>query len=271
MSAWPLLLVLGAVPWQAQDAAARAARLESLRALPPGERVVAISEGFLGVPYQLSPLGEGEGRDPDPLERFDRVDCLSMVEQTLAMAFAPSPGDVGVLLQRIRYVDGKVSWASRNHLMEAQWLPNNVRLGVLREVTRELGGAQTVRAQKVLTEVTWDTRSGRALQLEPSERALGTYDFDLLPVDFALERLRQAKPGLLVVMVRKDRPHEVTRITHVGLLVQTSRGPALRHASRTFHKAVDELLEKYLERNLGYGRWTIEGIRVFEPVAPGSP
>ncbi len=52
------------------------------------QRVEAISELFLGVPYKLGALGEGPGGefDRDPLIRFDAFDCTTFVETVMALA-----------------------------------------------------------------------------------------------------------------------------------------------------------------------------------------
>jgi hypothetical protein len=77
---------------------------------------------------------------------------------------------------------------------------------------------------------------------------------------------------LILVVVRADKPSLVTRVSHVGVLVQSPKGPVLRHASRSFKKVIDEPLAHYLSRNLDFAAWTIEGLAVFEPLeAPATP
>ena len=71
-----------------------------------------------------------------------------------------------------------------------------------------------------------------------------------------------------MVVVRADRPSLVTRVSHVGVLVQSAKGPMLRHASRSFKKVVDEPVSRYLTRNLDFAQWTIEGLALYEPVLP---
>ena len=66
-----ILALLLSVGWVGAPAAERDAKVAELRAHALSERVVAISEGFLGTPYVLSALGEGTGRDPDPRSRSD--------------------------------------------------------------------------------------------------------------------------------------------------------------------------------------------------------
>lgn len=260
-----LLLVLAAAPWSSMGEAQRADAMAALRELPMRERLLKASEGFLGTPYVLSPLGEGEGRDPDPLLRLDAVDCVTLVEQSLALSTAPGPEALLPTLTALRYADAP-SWESRLHVMEAQWLPEQVRRGRLRDVTRAYGGERTRRVAKVLTEATWSEKGARALALPKAHQPLGTFEFDLIPADDAAALLAKAPAGLVVVVVRADRPWLVTRVSHVGVLVQTPKGPALRHASRSFKRVVDEPLGRYLGRNLDFGKWTVEGLALFEPL-----
>jgi hypothetical protein len=174
------------------------------------------------------------------------------------------------VLNRVRYQGEVPSYAERNHVMEAQWLPHNLQKGYLRELTLELGGKAVRRVEKVLTADTWAQSAGQALALPPASQPLGTFGLDIIPVARAAAALAQAPAGAVVVVVRADRPRQVTRISHVGLLVFKQGKPWLRHASRTFKKVADEELQSFLKRNLDFASWTIEGLAVFEVQAPGG-
>lgn len=265
------LLAAGPPTWVSLDDAGMAERERTLAAEPLPQRLVDASAGFLGTRYAVSPLGEGEGKDPDPLVRFDAVDCQTMVETVLALSLTPSPEALVPLLSRIRY-DGSPAWAHRRHVFEAQWLPQNVAQGLVRDVTRQYGGEATRTVKKKLDARTWKEKSAKALDLPKEARPLGEFSLDLVPADDAVEKLAHAPSGLVVVVVRADRPWLVTRVSHVGFLVQGPDGPLLRHASRSFGKVVDEPLAHYLERNLDYGSWTVEGLALYEVVgAPKGP
>ncbi len=263
-----LLLVLSAAPaWSSMGDAQRADAMSALQALPTlRERLLRATEGFVGTTYVTSPLGEGSGPDPDPLVRWDAVDCVTMIEQSLALSTA-TPENLVPALTALRY-DGPPTWENRLHVMETQWLPENVRRGYLKDVTAQYGGVKTRKVKKVLTAATWKEKSGAGLALPVAKQAKGTFEFDLIPAEVAAGLLRQAPAGLLVVVVRADRAWLVTRISHVGVLVQTAKGPMLRHASRSFKKVVDEPLARYLTRNLDFGQWTIEGLALYEPQLP---
>ncbi len=247
--------------------AERDQRVASVHGAPLSERVTTLSESFLGTPYLLSPLGEGQGHDPDPLIRYDAVDCVTLVEEVMALSLAPDAASRLAWLNRVRYA-GAPAWETRKHIMEAQWLPQNIADGLLVDVTSRYGGAKTKRVTKSLTEKVWREKAAVALGLPASAQPLGTFALDIVPADDALKALAAAPSGLVVVVVRADRPKAVTRVSHVGFLVQTPKGPVLRHASRSFHRVTDEPLAHYLTRNLDFAKWTIEGLALFEVTEP---
>lgn len=262
-----LTLSLSAAPWSSMGEAQRADAMSKLKELPTmRERLLAATDGFVGTPYVLSPLGEGSGHDADPLIRFDAVDCVTMIEESYALSTA-EPANLVPALTALRY-DGAPSWENRLHIMESQWLPVNVKRGVLKNVTADFGGAKTKKAKKVLTEATWKLKNGAGLELPEDRQTKGTFELDIIPAADANALLKNAPAGLLVVVVRADRPTQVTRVSHVGVLVQSPKGPMLRHASRSFKKVVDEPLSRYLSRNLDFGAWTIEGLALYEPLLP---
>jgi len=105
-----------------------------------GERVASIAQLALGTPYAADPLGEGPGApyDADPIMDLTRADCVTFVEQVMALAAASSYREAFDTLQRIRYRDGKAAFEKRNHFMIADWVANNT---FCRDVTGQLGVA----------------------------------------------------------------------------------------------------------------------------------
>lgn len=261
-----VVALLAAAPtWAALDEAGREAAIAALKDEPMPGRVARAAEGFLGTRYQVSPLGEGTGRDFDPLVRFDAVDCLTLVEQALALSVTPTAGGLIGLLNQLRY-SGEPSWDTRNHVMEAQWLPANQARGLVRDVTRQWGGAATLRVTKRLTAATWRAQAKRGLELPEAAQPRGEFALEIIPAAKAVATLAKAPTGLVVVVVRGDRAGVVTRVSHVALLVQGPKGPMLRHASRSYRRVVDEPLARYLARNLDFASWTIEGFALYEPL-----
>lgn len=245
-----------------------------LKAAEPGasldQRLLHVSERFLGTPYVASPLGEGSGVDPDPTFRTDAVDCLTFVEETMALSLARQDSEVPSLLEHIRYASTPV-YEDRNHLMEAQWLPNNIRKGFLEDVTRRYGGEDTVQVHKVLTARTWTSKSSQELMLPKDRQPVGTFSLNIIPLDRLLAHARQVPSGTIMVIVREDLPFKATRITHLGFVVQKGKRTWLRHAARNgFHRVVDEDLETFLARNSRYTKWKVTGMSLFQAHRPAE-
>ncbi len=246
-----------------------------LKAAEPGtslhQRLLGVSARFLGTPYLNSPLGEGSGVDPDPTFRMDAVDCLTFVEETLALSLARRDDEVPTLLERLRYANTPV-YEDRNHLMEAQWLPNNIRKGFLVDVTRRYGGEDTVQVQKTLTARTWTSRSSQELKLPKERQPLGTFTLNVIPLDRVLAHARRIPSGTIMVIVRDELPLKATRITHLGFVLQKGKRTWLRHAARNgYGRVVDEDLETFLARNSRYTKWKVVGVSLFEARHPSEP
>ena len=260
------------VVWASLNAQERAAFISGDASLPLRDRLLRVSERFLGTPYIHSPLGEGSGVDPDPTFRLDAVDCLTFVEQAMAMSMATSETDVTGLLERLRYASSP-TYEDRNHLMEAQWLPNNQRKGFVVDVTRRYGGEDTVRVQKTLTPVTWTSRSSLALGLPKERQPRGTYTLNMIPLDRVMTHARTVPSGTILVVLRDDLPLKATRVTHLGFVVQKGRRTWLRHARRGVDgngRVVDEDLETFLARNAKYDKWRVSGVSLYEPRYPDA-
>jgi len=232
------------------------------------ERAVWASERLLGARYVLSPLGEGEGPDPDPRFRLDAFDCVTFVETAVALGNAATAAEAARLLDDIRY-DGPPDYAHRDHYVEAQWLPANLRKGWLAEATREIAGPLAARAEKRLTAAGWKAaeRAGRVLpDLPPERRPLGTFAFDLVPLARVPEIARRIPPGTVLLVVREDRPWRPYRVTHMGLVVAGPAGERLlRHASDApgALRVRDERLDRFLARNARYGGWPVSGVSLY--------
>ena len=243
------------------------ARIEALLASVQGRsleaRVLGLSEQLVGTPYAHSPLGEGEGQDPDPRLRLDRVDCLTFVETVMALALSSSEEDVLHVLDSIRY-RGRPGYAERNHLMEAGWLPSNAAKGFVRDVTVQLGGEGVLPEAKVIGPEAWASTTARALALPPEARLTGRFPLSVLPADQVAARAARWPSGTLLLVVREDAPWRITRVSHLGFVVQRGGRTYLRHATRGWKDGVvDEDLSHLLARHARY-TWKVQGVSLWE-------
>jgi len=250
--------------WVDLDDPGRTEAMAELRSLPLSGRLLRASERFLGTPYGISPLGEGEGVDPDPRLRWDRVDCVTLVEETMAVALARSAASLLDVLDHIRYRGGVPTYATRNHLMEAGWLQANAEAGFVRDITRAVGGADAVDGVKVLGTEAWSSPLGVSLALPPAAQSTGAFGFGLLPLDKVLVHAPSFPDGTLLVVVREDGADRVTRVSHVGLVVHRDGQTFLRHATtRSPERVVDEELGHFLAHHRTLP-WKVVGVSLWE-------
>jgi hypothetical protein len=250
-------------------AAVRAARAEDALA----ERLRLVSEPFLGAPYAVSPLGEGEGTDPDPRIRYDAFDCTTFVETTMALALADDIDDAKRLLDVIRYRGGQPGFLARRHFPEAEWLPELRELGFLADTTRAVGGDEVVLEHKRLDLTAWERRKRPSVLELPGERIpIGTFSLDVWPLAAARKGHARIPPGTLLNLVRVDFRSVPVRVSHQGLVIEKGGELYLRHAAdRMFHSVVDEPLEKFFARMQQYSKWPVAGVNLARVTAPPTP
>jgi hypothetical protein len=109
------------------------------------KRIMHLARKNLGQPYELYLLGElpFETYDPQPLYCLGKSDCLVFVEHMYAMALSHDWTEFMRVLQRIRYHDGHIGVATRNHYTEADWNQSNRWL--VTEITGKLAGSTAVK------------------------------------------------------------------------------------------------------------------------------
>lgn len=107
--------------------------LEAKKISDSGERVIFISEKFLGTKYGRTNIGR-----PNIPEKFvanlREVDCVTILEYILALTNAENFQNWLDKLQIIRYQDGLVSYQTRNHYM-INWLEENSKQGYISDIT----------------------------------------------------------------------------------------------------------------------------------------
>ncbi|HXG01241.1 MAG TPA: N-acetylmuramoyl-L-alanine amidase-like domain-containing protein [Bacteroidota bacterium] len=121
---------------------------------PIGEVVAAIGLSFLGAPYAAHTL---EVPGPERLVvNLREFDCVTFVESVLAIARCITQGTMSWdeftrQLTLIRYRDGEIAgYPSRLHYF-SDWIDNNERKRVVRNVTQELGGVVLAKTINYMT------------------------------------------------------------------------------------------------------------------------
>ena len=151
------------------------ARAGALKSLPIGERVAAVGRVMCGTPYKSFTL-EIDDRIEAPSVNLTGLDCWTFFEAALAFArMLDEPRDhwtPQTLLKYIeldRYRGGQCtgSYLSRLHYLE-DWIHDNDRRGLVKDLTRELGGISAPHAADEMQKA-W--RSYRYMRNNPDLRA----------------------------------------------------------------------------------------------------
>lgn len=203
------------------------------------KRIAAIGRRNIGQPYKLNLLGEYpyELHDTLPMFSLDQSDCTVFAENTYAMALSESWEEFFWMLQRIRYKDGVVGVATRNHYTEVDWNINNRWL--LTDVSAMMPGAAyydlTVdRAEFLKTR----HHTQRSIPVQQSHEAY-------VPVEFALQALAQMNEGDMVNVISLRNGRHM--VTHVGLVVLDAQGRRqLLHSSEPAVR--EESMESFIIR-----------------------
>ncbi len=211
------------------------------------DRFLEASGLLLGIPYANGPLGEGDpgGIDPDPRADLRRADCVTFLEESLALALAAPrrAGDYLGILDAIRYEGAEVGFAARNHYMMRDWVPANAWL--VDDVTSIVGAGKTRTIRKTIDRAAFLREQGAAPR--PGVDGAGTIEFAAIPTaELAAVGDRLRSGDLLLWVAKKDG----IDIAHTGMVVRDPKNgsPLHRHASSKAAKALDEPLFDYAKR-----------------------
>ena len=177
------------------------------------KRIAAIGRRNIGQPYRLNLLGEFpfQAHDLLPMFSLDHSDCTVFVEHTYAMALSRSWDEFFWMLQRIRYRDGIIGVATRNHYTEVDW--NVANHWLVTDISAELAGpngpsyTMTVDRAAFLKKV---HHTDASIPVETTRQAYVPKD----GLAAVLGRLREGD-NVNVVSTTKGQ----TLVTHVGLVV----------------------------------------------------
>ncbi len=206
----------------------------------PLKRLLLLARKNLGQPYEIYCLGEFpfELYDSDPLYRLDRSDCVTFTEHMYSMALAKDWPSFFKNLMRIRYKNGEISVATRNHYTAADWNPNNAWL--FEDLTQKLG----------VETLTYRMRVDRARMLKKSFGVIRKIPVEIYPLVYIPRKaLPKAYPMLKdgdIIEVVKGKGSG-RWVGHVGLFVRGPKGePHFLHSSAP--KVREESLPGYVER-----------------------
>jgi len=214
------------------------------------KRLDYFSKLLLGRPYKLGPMGEGhlDTKDDKPLVYLDSVDCVTYLENVVALAMAKSEKSLYRQLQRLRYKGGKVSYVTRKHYLLADWVGEGKYAKVIPmenevTITRTMPKVEFFKTRNV-------KYSGKDTQL----------NIRYIPLNKAIEMAKNPYKGSMKVLgMGIVGTADNIDVTHTGFVIFTpGQKPILRHASSIKKQVVELPLAEYL------GTRKVLGITLFK-------
>ncbi len=219
------------------------------------ELMLTVGKFFLGKPYRAGTL---ERRGPEHLVvNLREFDCMTFIENVVGLAQQmksrrKSFQAFRTFLQRIRYRQGKVrGYASRLHYF-SDWIHDNRKKDILRDITAEIGGRSLKKKMTFMTahpDLYPQLKDKRKLRsMKSIEERVSKRSFHFIPKeDFKPSESRIEDGDLIAITTNR----EGLDVQHVGLAAKVKSQIHLLHASSTEGKVVlsRKTLYRYLMEN----------------------
>lgn len=229
--------------------------LEQIREQNFGDTLTAIGKTFIGTPYVAKTLEIGEKESL--VINLQGLDCTTYVENVLAFGCLLSSGkrsldDFARILEIIRYKDGELNgYPSRLHYF-SEWIANNDKKGLVKDITAELGGKALTKDINFMSThrelYPFLASEDNFLKIKASERYLNDRPIHVLAKDKIASQEHLMQPGDIVALATSI---EGLDVTHTGFAIRMPDGRIhLLHASSANAKVeISELpLADYLKK-----------------------
>jgi hypothetical protein len=206
------------------------------------DRMVYYSERFLGAPYVLECEAEGEyGRyETQPLMNLKQLNCMTFCEIVMALALSDFYEEMFNVLQHIRYRQGIISMATRNHYTMVDWLPAND--WCLQDVTKQVGGKDVVASTRTISHQKFFKGKGiQDLPMICPDRTVTRY---YIPLQKLCLHEKELRSGDVVALIQ-DKPDIFS--AHMLLIVKKDGQTFFRHASMSAGQVLDQPFHEYID------------------------
>ena len=201
----------------------------------PGQLTLEIGKFFIGAPYLAGTL---ETKEAESLVvNLRKLDCVTFVENVVAITWFLRSRERSFesfrrLLQKIRYRQGRLQgYSSRLHYF-SDWIHDNQKKGILKDVTREIGGRPFRKAINFMTTYPELYLSlGEMVNLrrmKSIERTINTRPVFSIPKKVLSRFEDRIRDGDLIAITTNT---EGLDVQHVGLAARVKNRIHLLHAS----------------------------------------
>ena len=226
----------------------------------PSTLIVSIARDLRGIPYVAKTL---ENNSTENLVvNLRQLDCTTYVETVLAiyqcvkhkrLTFA----DYCEFLRKIRYVDGKVSYPTRQHYF-TEWIEENAKDGFVKEIQMPnppFSATQNLRINFMSTHVSLypmlKNSPEMVKQIADMEKRLSGKKYKYIPkASIANNRLFRStiKNGDIIAITTSKAGLDTS---HIGIAVWHKDGLHMLNASQIHKKVVEEpmTLHQYMQKH----------------------
>jgi hypothetical protein len=218
----------------------------------PDQLMLEIGKFFLGSPYVAGALETK--RAEHLVVNLREHDCVTFVENVVALAWLIKSRKKSFeafrrLLQKIRYRQGRLEgYSSRLHYF-SDWIYDNQKKGIVRDITAEIGGGPLRKAMAFMTtnpDLYPPLKNAADLQrMKSVERKISTRSLFFIPKKAVRLLEDRICDGDLIAITTNTKGLDVQ---HVGFAARVKNRIHLLHASSTEGKVV--LSQKTLYRYL---------------------
>jgi hypothetical protein len=219
-----------------------------------GKTIVAVGKSFLGTPYVAKTLEIGEIETL--VVNLHGLDCTTYVENVLAFSLLLKEGESDFNsftkdLETIRYKNGKLDgYASRLHYF-SEWIANNEKKGLLKDITSEIGGKEITKEINFMSShrelYPFLKEDANYEKIQASENYLNNQSICILPQDKIEASEHLIRSGDIIALTTSINGLD---ITHTGIASREKDGRIhLLHASSSGEVKISELpLVDYLKK-----------------------
>ncbi len=222
--------------------------------MPLGETVVNVGLHFSEAPYEAGLLDRGTVEEL--VVTFDAFDCVLLVETALAAArtIRSQRYEYSVFLhnlQQLRYRAGELDgYCSRLHYF-TDWIRDNEAKGVVRDITRELGGIPLEKRLTFMSEhrdsyPRFATNDSLFVGIQAMERSLEGAEVYYIPQERIADFYGQIRSGDVIATATNIKGLDVS---HTGFAYHHDGGVGFLHASTTGGVKVSPDLQEYVQNN----------------------
>ena len=202
-------------------------------------KTLAVAKSFLGTPYVTGTLNTGG--EEEVVVNLRQLDCWTLVECSVAIAKSDegTPEELVSHLQQLRYWGGAVKgYGSRIHYFTG-WILQADKMGVLSDLTREMGGApyrkkvSYITARPAKYPKIRDPETFRALAA--AEKRINAHSWHFIPQSKIAAVEDQIKDGDIIMLTSGKRDLD---IAHQGFAIRQNGRVHLLHASSLSKKVI---------------------------------